>query len=256
MYIKQKESEVVKMTTMSFNELLLTPGSLIGKIISVPFKDHTTQFVVVNQRENNSRAPEEEEECGKFIDIMNINNKNIMIPSEQWDDKVKFNKEFGADKLSLSFADSSIYQKLQQLKEFLPKELVERIVTRYDYVLDEISKNHINDPFPHFSTTTHATTMCIGDIWLPSISEIFGRAMSSDDFPPCMKLPYFRSKTALINDVLCNDFANGCIWTRSATFMNDEITSVYFITYNGKADYWNRTTHMCAAPASIRLRMD
>lgn len=71
-----------------------------------------------------------------------------------------------------------------------------------------------------------------------------------------MKPPYFRSKTALINDVLCNDFANGCIWTRSATFMNDEITSVYFITYNGKADYWNRTTHLCAAPASIRLRMD
>ena len=269
------------MTTKGFEELLSSKSkqNILGEVFSVPFKDRMTQFIVVNHQSSNNDAPEEEEPCGEFIDVININNENIMINSSVWDNSYHLTDQ----KIPLVFSRSSLSMILQDLKDELPNYIIDRIVERHDYIKTSIERPIEGGIEGGVNFTCKINSTCIGDIWLPSITEIFGRGYFSDDDSTGRIFPYFKSLDHRINlfdisslattDSITTGFrtstsSNRTMWTRSTLFMNEK-ASVYFVLlkplevktldsldYTVTYDYWNRTTHCCGVPASMRLRID
>ena len=140
---------------------------------------------------------------------------------------------------------STLYHKLQELKQCLPEELQERLIGRMERKLVHFSKltGDVSELYD---------TIDIGEIWIPSVTEIYGEPFYSDDDRDMQykkKYPYFDLNTPLMETKEASDrhFNPRSYWTRSALFLSKD--QQYVIDEDGALVIRNRTnglnTVMC-----------
>lgn len=151
-------------------------GLKVGSKFMIPFNGEEKKFVVIGIGQNPN--PENNE---RFMDIMST---ELLLKNIKWEiindtSLTLDNNEYK----NLFYTRSNIFGILKSQKKYFPQEIQDAIIPRitefltsWDFVTGERTYSLVD----------------IGDIWIPSLGEVFGEIRFSNDSPHNEQYEYFK----------------------------------------------------------------
>lgn len=205
-------------------------GLKVGSKFMIPFNGEEKEFVVIGIGQNPN--PENNE---RFMDIMST---ELLLKNIKWEiindtSLTLDNNEYK----NLFYTRSNIFGILKSQKKYFPQEIQDVIIPRitefltsWDFVTGERTYSLVD----------------IGDVWVPSLGEVFGEIIFSNDSPHNEQYEYFKDvENRKLGDLW---------WLRSSYCFND-CDADYVHDYGG----WNNDRASLggvSAPLCLRLKLN
>ena len=200
----------------------------VGNKFYIPFNGKDEEFVIIGINEN----PGSDDKSKNYIDLMST---RCIIDSVSWKENYS-EDDYDGDLEYLHYCKSDIIQKLKEQEQYLPEEIRNVIIPRKAKFL--VSHNT-------YSNEKEYAEFDIGNIWLPSLKEVFGNLRYSDSSPEETQYSYFKDAS--------NRSLDKHWWLRSAGFASR--FDAYLVYSDGDL-YYDYATDDFGAPLCFRLEID
>lgn len=208
----------------------------VGSKFYIPFKDEYEEFVIIGINENLIS----EDKSKNYIDLMST---RCLIADTPWKENYSQDDYDGYIEF-LHYCKSDIIQKQKEQEHYLPEEIRNIIIPRKAKFL--VSHNT-------YTNDKEYSEFDIGNIWLPSLKEVFGFLRFSDSCPEESQYSYFKYNDRVILEKNW--------WLRSAGFACRN--SAFYVLpkgWYGNIIQWAcgsyNTVYGFGAPICFRLEID